>query len=425
MTDAYLDDLLDELVPTEPHEAWNDVLRRARRARRRYVVVVAAVLTLLVAPSAWAIQHAVSTKHYVPTYAPRAEQLVDLSWLSARDGWALLGRSCGRDHRRCAVAEETRDGGARWRHLGLLPAEIGSSSIGAFETGGDLSCAARHPCVTHLLFTSRSVGYAYGPSLFMTLDGGRSWTRVPADPIESMVSSGSKLFRIVYAHTGCPGPCNPELQGSIPGSRTWTRLTAPVAPDGAGTSLYAAGSNVYVFSWRNIAGGLSSHADIAVSRNGGRTWSSIEDPCGSDSRTEFDAANASAAGNLLGVLCVPKGGGRPIVALSRDAGRTFVRGGTVPGGRGQIAISRSGVIAIGNAGVTGTGPYSYVLSLSRDEGHTWREVVRYRQKVALDLAGGFLQFVSNRDAFWVGYPYALWRSVDGGRAWHMTRIGRR
>ena len=58
MMDAHLDQLLDELVPVEPREQWNDVLRRARRSRRRYFAVVAAVAVLVLAPAAWAAVNA-------------------------------------------------------------------------------------------------------------------------------------------------------------------------------------------------------------------------------------------------------------------------------------------------------------------------------------------------------------------------------
>lgn len=54
MMDDYLDDLLDRLVPTEPHDAWEDVLRRARRSRRRYTVLGAAIAVLVLAPATWA-----------------------------------------------------------------------------------------------------------------------------------------------------------------------------------------------------------------------------------------------------------------------------------------------------------------------------------------------------------------------------------
>lgn len=58
MTDDYLDGLLDELVATEPRDAWSDVVARARRSRRRYVAVVAAVAVLLLAPATWAAVNA-------------------------------------------------------------------------------------------------------------------------------------------------------------------------------------------------------------------------------------------------------------------------------------------------------------------------------------------------------------------------------
>jgi hypothetical protein len=67
MTDVHLDGLLDELVPTESWEAWNDVLVRARRARRRYAAVVAAVAALVLAPATWAAVNA-----FEGTPAPRA-----------------------------------------------------------------------------------------------------------------------------------------------------------------------------------------------------------------------------------------------------------------------------------------------------------------------------------------------------------------
>lgn len=58
MMDAHLDQLLDELVPAEPREQWNDVLHRARRSRRRFIAVVAAVGVLVLAPATWAAVNA-------------------------------------------------------------------------------------------------------------------------------------------------------------------------------------------------------------------------------------------------------------------------------------------------------------------------------------------------------------------------------
>lgn len=360
------------------------------------------------------------TKRYHPTFGPRSDQLVDLSWVDPRRGWALVGRACGPDHTRCAVVFRTLDGGRTWARLASLPAEIGTVQRGAL-TGGWLSCEPAHPCVGALHFVTPGVGYAYGPSMFMTTDGGRSWSRIPGERVESLSSSGSEVFRIAYGGTGCPGPCKPIIQESKAGTRAWRTVpTHERAGGGFGESILAGGSNLYVFFWGHIAGGFSSHATIEVSRDEGRTWSVRTDPCGFVSpHSEEDAAAASAVGDSLGILCVSKiGTGPTFTALSNDAGRTFTRGRAVRiGAPEQIAIDGAGDIAVGNAGTTGSGGFAYTLSLSHDDGRTWRVALRDREAVAEDLAGGYLQFVSPRDLFWVGNPYFLWQSFDGGGTW--------
>jgi hypothetical protein len=58
MTEAQIDDLLDELVAPFEHraEGWEDVLVRARRARRRYAAAGVAMLALLLVPTAVALR---------------------------------------------------------------------------------------------------------------------------------------------------------------------------------------------------------------------------------------------------------------------------------------------------------------------------------------------------------------------------------
>jgi len=58
MTEARIDDLLNELVPVfEPRsDGWEDVLIRARSTRRRYAVLAVAALALLLVPTAVALR---------------------------------------------------------------------------------------------------------------------------------------------------------------------------------------------------------------------------------------------------------------------------------------------------------------------------------------------------------------------------------
>jgi hypothetical protein len=56
MTDAIIDDLLDELVPAvEPLPDWAGVVRRARRSRRRHVAIAVFATALIVVPTALAV----------------------------------------------------------------------------------------------------------------------------------------------------------------------------------------------------------------------------------------------------------------------------------------------------------------------------------------------------------------------------------
>ncbi|MDX6479834.1 MAG: hypothetical protein QOG85_344 [Gaiellaceae bacterium] len=66
MSETYLDRLLDELVPAEAPEGWDDVRHRARRSQRRYVSLVVAVAVLVLAPATWA-----AWKAFEGTPAPR------------------------------------------------------------------------------------------------------------------------------------------------------------------------------------------------------------------------------------------------------------------------------------------------------------------------------------------------------------------
>ena len=77
--ETYLDGLLDELVTVESRAAWGDVVRRARRSRRRYAVAAAGVATLVLAPSAWAVQRVLSASPQLP--APPTYQPGDKVWI--------------------------------------------------------------------------------------------------------------------------------------------------------------------------------------------------------------------------------------------------------------------------------------------------------------------------------------------------------
>jgi hypothetical protein len=109
--DAYLDHLLDELVTAEPHEAWQDVLQRARRSRRRYAAALVLVAALFLAPAAWAIAHAFEGKPAPPSVKFRfghtivgAHSLRELIALAEREPKAVVSKAHG------VIQLQTKDG---------------------------------------------------------------------------------------------------------------------------------------------------------------------------------------------------------------------------------------------------------------------------------------------------------------------------
>src|SRR5690242_1199024 len=151
---------------------------------------------------------------------PGGSFLMDMTWVSDRHGWALAAAPCGRDL--CPRLATTTNGGQTWAALPAPPGRVGSPD-------GTAGCA-RMGCVSQVRFATATVGYLFGPALFQTDDGGRSWRRVPGRPVEALEPSAGTVVRVVYDHTGCPGPCDRAVQETTAGSAAWhTVLRLPAA----------------------------------------------------------------------------------------------------------------------------------------------------------------------------------------------------
>jgi hypothetical protein len=336
------------------------------------------------------------------------DRFVDLDWLTPKRGWALVDRACGSASSHCPAVYGTRDGGRSWQRLTLQNA---------------FGCTRAYSCVSGIRFATSRIGYLYGPRSFATADEGRTWAPRLGRVVESVAVSRGLAFQLVYAHTGCPGPCGPTLVVRPPQDLAVRTIRRWRQALGFGEQIVAGGPNLYVSFYGHVAGGAgSAHARIEVSHDRGRTWSGRSDPCGGSGADEDDATAIAAAGRFVSVLCVPRTGRGPaFTALSRDAGRTFSAGAPLPlGAPEQIAVSDAGAIAVGNGGTAGGGEFDYELALSSDAGRSWRVAIRDREPVAAAPSRGALQFVGARTLSWVGYPSVAWLSSDAGRTWRKS-----
>ena len=130
---------------------------------------------------------------------------VDSTWLSPLTGWVLGEGTTGRPT--CAVIKRTVDGGRSWS---AVPAPAGRTLISG---GSTYTCWKSGGCVTHLVFANRDDGYLFGPDLFTTSDGGRTWHRQAGERTAALATvAPGVVWRLTYAGGGCPGPCDLALQ---------------------------------------------------------------------------------------------------------------------------------------------------------------------------------------------------------------------
>lgn len=341
--------------------------------------------------------------------------VIDLTWVSNRRGWVLAAAPCARGL--CPEVARTVNGGRTWQPLQTPPGFIEDERV---------DCS-RKPCVTQIRFVTASVGYLFGPALFISRDGGRSWVRQTSPPVEALEPASSTVVRVVYDHTGCPGPCHRTVEQAQRGSTIWRpqlRLGLPRADsrEGRAQTIREGSQVIYVPIYGDLAAGAGTlHAIIFRSLDGGRTWRRLDDPCGGNGRHVYDAIGLAAApGGVVTTLCAPRGGNPTgdFVLTSTNHGSSWQSRHPVPRSPRLIAAASRSHIVVADGQVSGNGLYTYHLAVSADGGRHWNTVVSDRERI--DPAApstAFLGFEDAKVGRWVGNARAIWTTQDGGVHW--------
>ncbi len=331
--------------------------------------------------------------------------LVDLTWLSSQRGWALAAAPCSSGL--CPRVAATRNGGRSWQAL--------SVPSGLKQTWQ----------VSQIRFATAKVGYLFGPALYQTRDGGHSWRRVRSRPVEALEPAAGTVVRIVYDHGGCPGPCNRTVQEAVAGSGAWhTLLRIPIArADGdINAQIFRTGTRViYVPVYGNLAGGQGGiKAVVFRSTDAGGSWQRLPDPCGGNGTNTHAAATMSAGPRgYLAVLCDSLSGtGRTFIRTSDDYGSSWGTPRSVPSGMQLLATPRPERLVLATGGVSGSGPFSYRVDVSGDDGLHWTTVVTGTTQLSPQAAApAVLAFAGSRFGWWAGDSRGIWVTGDGGLDW--------
>lgn len=433
MTDDDLrDDFGDELVEAlrrrsraaAENAAIDAVVHRpARRVRMRGVLTAALAAAVALTGVVLALSSRHDTGHIRVADSPSSTTtgpfslipltsgVQDWTWVNDDHGWALVRKPCGTAV--CVGLRETRDGGRTWISL-PVPAALDSELYADAKFGPVAACAAR-PCLSSVRFATPAVGWLYGPALFQTLDGGQTWTRIPAARVSDVEAAHGIAMRITSNDRGCAAGCIYRIDRMQLDGTRWERLAK--APVSINPGLLLQGADAYAVNIPNWAG--AGQTNLALSRNAGATWTEIADPCpGRD--TGHRTASASAAPNgVLAVLCVSVTRDETIIQISTDRGRTFGPRRAVPlSSFGPIAAASADTIAIGYSNRQKSG-----VIVSHDGGHTWRSTLvtspASSRTESLSPSVGWQGAQTGRASF---NTNAIWTTRDGGRTWTEGRV---
>ena len=288
-------------------------------------------------------------------------QPVSVTFVSPTQGWALGVAPCAGQACQVAVVR-TLDGGRTWSDVPAPPAVLS-----AWERG---LAAQMSPGsgVSGLRFATPLDGWAYGPDLWATHDGGTTWTRatIPGaatDPIVALEAAAGSVHAVVY---DIANGASVRIATSPVTADTWTLADATV-DIGAGpvpsTQLVLAHSLGWVLQVnRTVVGGL------ALVDGQWKTWTPA---CGDVVGPAVLAASSGSdvvASCDVGTWSTPKG---THLFRSHDNGGTFSEtGATIPiQGSSAIALAGSSIL------VGGTTDQGSTIVRSADGGKTWRQVL--------------------------------------------------
>jgi photosystem II stability/assembly factor-like uncharacterized protein len=266
--------------------------------------------------------------------------------------------------------------------------------------------------VSTVRFENARDGWLFNPGLWSTTDGGRHWRQVSfARVVIALAASDGVVFAAAEPVNGGLGQA--KLYRSQVGTTQWT-LVAGVSPANA---LTVSGHSV----WAGIAPTMSTSTD------GGRHWSKLSFSCPPDVPDASAVTAASPADVALDCTnpSDPQPGESPKdVFTSANGGRTFHLAGH-PGDPGNV-----GLIAMppGNPQVitlTATSGASY-LYRSADSGKTWRMAtyfdggLGFRDLAYASATTGYLVHYGGSPV--IAYGKGLMKTASAGARWRTVPI---
>ncbi len=360
-----------------------------------------------------------STTTSTTSLAPPGEGILKVAFFNAGQGYALFEEqgqsSCALD------VASTRDGGARFA---------------VREQVAPFVCPAGPPA-SSLVFDDLGDGFVFGPDLFITHDGGATWTRSSSfGDVVSVEPMGRSIWMLEgsCSFTEATPPCSFSIQESADGGRTWSgdQLPGSGTPRAYADLLRIAPSSAFLVA-ENVGEQPTDSVDLLVTSDGGTTWRTRSSPpC---IGTNWGAYLSEAPDGVLWLACAGEpGAGQEVknFARSLDGGKTWLQGPcAIPPGAttlpecfispSPISSGYLGDIAATSATTAFIDGGRNVVQVTHDGGVSW-ELTSANIGDDGDLGTGGLFFANREDGWFIEGQgnttgSELWRTTDGGDTW--------
>jgi hypothetical protein len=354
----------------------------------------------------------------LPSLAPVPGNFAATSatFIGAHTGW-VIGQAgtpgnCSTSY--CTSVARTTDAGKTWSGV---PAPLTGAPNGASGVG-------------QIRFLNTTTGWAFGPQLYATTDGGQHWTAQSTNGLRvtDLETVGTRAFAVLASCTGTganfAASCTSfSLYSTVAGQDAWTQVTGAtgLSAGGAASSaslvltsgqgfLLAPDGSVYA----GPVDGSGSWQQVSAAPADGESCSpGTAQASGQPSGASLAAANASSL--VLDCNRPASAGGGNQLFTSTDGGRAWQRTGPVFGATVTAAAAQPGGVIV-LAATDG-------IWVAQDGANRWQQA---QLGTALP-AGGFS---------WVGMTstvqgiaiaadasqHRVWFTFDGGQSWQPSDV---
>jgi hypothetical protein len=331
--------------------------------------------------------------------------VLSASFVSASTGW-LLATPCADRVQTCrtVVMRKTVDGGRTWFAVTAPDAPPADNYQGSPPAGA----------VGSILFTSARQGWAFGPALWLTSDGGATWRKlsVAGGRVQDLRVAGDRMFAVTGSCAAVGWGCSFRLYSAAVGSGDWQAVPGTAGTGMRPAQLAVSGGVGYVLAIRRDMG---RPLLLAGPLGGSGRWRSVPVPC----RGAWSGALAAGPGGWLFLGCgLEPGAGTQLkdAYLSGDGGLSWRRVASPPigGYLGGASMSPGGTIFLSGGRMD--------VYVSRDRGRSWHESPSLYDAAGAAGAGFPLvaSTVTDTDGFAVQEgvdQQQVWLTSDGGRRW--------